>query len=176
MNTEVKNNEIHGDYVGGDKIVNKAVNLLENTIQNVTKHLSESDVEHDLFSLMPDLDEDAIGLEQKLAGAQRSDEYDYAVQMKNMFDRILAKHKLHGVKMGIYTHALNFIISIFKLKIWPLITEGQSKTEIDAQVYECIVLPLTAVLTKHDVLATSQMVHGMVFSLTGACHLKWSAA
>lgn len=174
------NNSNFGDLVQGDKYQNAAKSPLEKALELVKK-AAESDT--DLKGYIEDLSEylspragrKVIGLENKLADAGLSDLYDDAVYLKNKFERRLARKQLSEVEQVIYCHVLANIISVFNHKVKPLMGDGIDRAELDAALYDEIVSPVYAAISQHDLYITAEHVRGMIYFLTGKCHLVWSS-
>jgi len=172
---------IHGDVVGGNKVVYEAAALtpLEQAIERiiVTYEGNEELVEiidelAEYFTDRPD--REVIGLEEKLVQGDRKELIQNAVYLKYKFDRKVAKQQVSHVAQNVYVHVLSSIITAFEQKIRPLIVEERDKSEIDVIIYDEIILPIYRAVTRFDTMATPEEVSGMLYFLTGKCHLVWS--
>ncbi|HIF9530254.1 TPA: ABC-three component system protein [Photobacterium damselae] len=114
-----------------------------------------------------------IGLEQKLINGNRQDLYNRALLLKNRFERKLAKNQMSLVEQHIYVQLLSTISSIWYSKIKPLIDIGTSKQTIDKAIYDDLIEPVHKAVVRYDTLSTSEEVSGMLYFLTGKCHLVW---
>ena len=59
------------------------------------------------------------------------------------------------------------------MHIIPLIKEGLSKTLINKAIQETIIDPIHHLLEVNILNLCSDEIHGMLYFLTGNCHLKW---
>lgn len=168
-----------GDLVQGDKYVN-APNLLP--LEKAITAIQASIVDNpEMEEIIEDLaeyttnrpDREIIGVEQKLENGGREDLIDNAIYLKNKFERFLAKKQFSLVEQYIYVHVLAMIDTTFNQKIRPLILDGRSKAEVDAAVHECIIEPVYQSVVGYDSSVTSNLVAGMLYLLTGKCHLIW---
>lgn len=169
---DVHNNVFKGDMVLRDKIVLLHLTNLETALENVSK-LQNGNVSGDQFNMLQPSDDPLIGVEEKLKNGDRHDLLEDAMLLKLRFEKHITKHQLSGVLMMIYVHVLEYIITVFRLKVRPLILDSKPKSEVDDAIFTFVVSELHRVLTKYDPAATTQQIMGMVFSLTGACHLRW---
>ena len=68
--------------------------------------------------------------------------------------------------------------SRFDRYIFPLIKEGESVTKVMQCTHEMIVEPLMKMLNENgehddDLRYTTDHIYGMIYYLTGLCHLNW---
>jgi hypothetical protein len=120
--------------------------------------------------------ESVVGVEQKLLAADRFDQVDMAVAMKEMIYGELRKKMFSKTFQTIYATLMGKIYEDFDTIIRPLIAGGADRATIDAAVNAHIVKPLVAELEQcpeyED--APTQTVRGMIWFLTGNCHLRWN--
>lgn len=119
--------------------------------------------------------ESVIGLDGKLAAANRQDELDMAMAMKEMIYGELRKNMFSRTFQTIYATLMGKIHEEFQTWIKPKILQGASREEIDQLVHMQIVKPLVAELEQcpeYDDAATAT-IRGMIYFLTGNCHLSW---
>lgn len=114
-----------------------------------------------------------IGLESKLINAGRDAEYSDAVLLKNRFERRVAKGQLSITEQKVYVQVLSHILTAFRTQIRPLILEGNPKTIVDNAVFEKIIEPVHKAITSFDDMATTELILGMLYFLTGKCHVVW---
>jgi hypothetical protein len=153
---------------------------LESTIDQVKKSCLGHD---ELISIMEDLAEylddypgrEIIGLEVKLQRGNRTDLVERAIRLKNKFARRVAKDQMSLVEQTVYIQVLSAICSVWHQCIYPAIISGQSKTEIDRLVYVELVQPAHQAIVRFDSLVTTELVSGMLYFLTGLCHISWEA-
>ncbi|WP_419779289.1 ABC-three component system protein [Maridesulfovibrio sp.] len=115
-----------------------------------------------------------IGLEQKLIDGGREDEIDDAEYFKLKFSKKLVEDELSESVQEIYAHILAYINTVFSLKIKPRIIAGHDRYLIDDAVMEEIVDPIYREVIHADIGITAEHVRGMLYYLTGKCHIKWA--
>lgn len=169
------------DFVSGDKNVYPEVLLpLEKAIKAIKEQIEESD---ELEGIIEELagylterpDREIVGVEAKLKAGGREDIIDNAVYYKNAFERRIAKNQLSLVEQHVYAHVLAVIETTFNQSIRPMILESSSKTEIDEAIQEKILSPVYKAIVDFDYTITMQHIAGMLYFLTGKCHLMWSS-
>lgn len=156
-----------------------ALTSLEQAIEQIKKSLGESkdavDIIEDLADYITEYpNREIIGLENKLSMGDRSDLKERAVLLKNRFERRVAKNQMSLAEQHVYVQILSAISSIWHSKIKPLIDIGTSKNSIDSMIYSELVEPVHKAVVRYDTLATSETVSGMLYFLTGKCHLEWA--
>lgn len=179
-NTVFKKSSISGDVVQGDKNVNLTPLLpLEKAIQSIIDSTEEN---HELEDVIEELaeyitnrpDREIIGVEQKLINGGRDDLLKDAVYLKNKFERTIAKEQMSLITQKVYAHVLAMIGSSFNHKVRPLILESKPKSEIDSAIHKEIIEPVYQSIVSFNQQITPDLVAGMLYFLTGKCHLIWS--
>lgn len=117
-----------------------------------------------------------IGLESKLSNGGRLDLKERAILLKNRFERRVAKDQMSLAEQHVYVQILSTINTIWYSKIKPLIDVGNSKIAIDSKIHTELIEPVHKALVRYDTLVTSELVSGMLYFLTGKCHIEWSAS
>jgi hypothetical protein len=121
---------------------------------------------------------DAIGLEQKLIDGHIDHLYEDAVWLKEEYSKKLTKYVFFEPAQQIHAYLLAIVIEKFRNLIYPLIREGKSEAEIMKAISENINTPLLTIIQDegcNDVMGLSATdIDGMVFFLTGRCHIKWN--
>ncbi|WP_201775690.1 ABC-three component system protein [Photobacterium angustum] len=113
-----------------------------------------------------------IGLDAKLIEGDRLDLLEDATYLENKFARRVSRNQLSDKEQIVYFHCLSKINSYFKSYIQPLIKQGDDISVIDCAIQEKIITPLyEEILTVQPM--TMEMVMGMLYFLTGKCHLRW---
>jgi hypothetical protein len=124
------------------------------------------------------LERDAIGLEQKLKDGHIEHLYDDAAWLKEEYSKKLTKYVFFEPAQHIHAYLLAIVIEKFRNLIYPLLREGKSETEIMRAVSENINTPLLNIIKEegcNDIMGLSATdIDGMVFFLTGRCHIKWN--
>jgi len=122
---------------------------------------------------------DAIGLEQKLIDGNINHVYEDAVWLKEEYSKKLTKYVFFEPAQQIHAYLLAIVIEKFRNLIYPLIREGKSEAEIMKAVSEEINAPLLGIIQDegcNDVMGLSATdIDGMIYFLTGRCHIKWNS-
>jgi hypothetical protein len=66
------------------------------------------------------------------------------------------------------------VISYFENEIKPLLQKGEDEQLINSMINERLVKPLIAELDENLLGFTAHDINGMLYFLTGNCHLKWN--
>jgi hypothetical protein len=119
-------------------------------------------------------DREIIGVERKLENGGRQDLVKEAIYQKDKFAKQIARRQMSLVEQKIYVQILSSINSDFNLKIRPLILEKKDKSEIDSAILNAIIIPVHQAVVQFNDLITRDNVTGMLYFLTGKCHLVWS--
>lgn len=122
---------------------------------------------------------DGRSMPDKLADAgfnQR--EINRATYRKHQYSKKLDKNKLYETAQLIDLELFAFINLNFETYVEPSIDEGKSKPEIMKCVKEHIIDPIYKLINeegKEDTFLNYNVedIYGMVFFLTGKCHLNW---
>ena len=86
----------------------------------------------------------------------------------------MAKNQMSLAEQHVYIQILSAISTIWHSKIKPLIDIDTSKPAIDSAIHNELIEPVHTAIVRYDTLATSELVSGMLYFLTGKCHLEWS--
>jgi hypothetical protein len=152
---------------------------LEQAIEQIKKSLGEDKSAVDIIEELADYITDhptreIIGLENKLVNGKREDLLDRATLLKNRFERRVAKNQMSLAEQHVYVQILSAISTVWHSKIKPLIDIESSKTTIDKAIQEELIEPVHKAAVRYDTLATTELVSGMLYFLTGKCHLGWN--
>ena len=174
-----------GDVVGRDKIINnhsssntrlrRLFEALYNEVQNdeklqniceeLNRYLTESDT---------------IGLEQKLIdGGFNENSILEATKQKEYFSKKLYKFQEYESAQYIYVDLLALIKANFEDYVYPLLQTKPSLLELNSELRSRIVDPIVNTLNNDgsddNILNLNvEEVKGMIFYLTGRCHIKWN--
>lgn len=170
-------NKINGDVFTGNKYTYEAdLTSLEKHIRAiVTKNDTQilGNYSDDLrYYVTNNPVREIIGLENKLTQGDRSDLIDDALEAKNFFERRLSKDTMSNIEQEVFAQCLTTIKSAFTI-IKSNIDEGKINSEIDTLIYEKITEPIHKALSHYDTKLNQMHVRGMLFFLTGKCHLIW---
>lgn len=179
MNSTNINNSEFEDFVNGDKILSENLSPLEKAIISIVKnHRGQTqliDVIEDLAEyLTSNPDREIIGLEEKLRNGNRSDLEKKAIRLKNKFDRKITKKQLSPSFQKVHIQVLSHIVSSYEAFVYPLIKRGANSEEVDKAIHEHVIIPAYQGILRFDDSTTTESVKGMLYFLTGKCHVAWS--
>lgn len=187
----IKNNEIKSVDTGGGGFVvgtqqnfnfivpkpnpDKLLKLVEK-FKNITE---ESPEFQDLVEFLDDYKRPRpgrkiIGLENKLIAGARETDIEDATYLKARFARRFARYQLSSQHMAIHKYLLSQINERFRSKIKPYIKEGHPRIFIDAAVSDLIIQPFVDEVIEADPSIDADIIHGMLYFLTGNCHIEWT--
>jgi hypothetical protein len=122
-------------------------------------------------------DRDTIGLEQKLEDGNLSYLYEDAIELKEAYAKKVYKYQLYTSAQEIHSYLLGVICSKFRHIIYPMIKEGKSHLDVNKAISEAIIDPVCSLIIEHgcdDIMGLCpQDIEGMIYFLTGRCHIKW---
>lgn len=178
-NLEVNNSKIEDIVLGDKNVYPNELHPLEKAIKSIQETISDSPELEGIIEELAEYttdrpDREIIGVEAKLTNAGRDDLIDNAVYLKNKFERKIAKKQLSRVEQHVYAHVLAVIETAFNQYVRPLILNGSNKEVVDIAVQQHIYDPVYKAIVGFDVSVTMQHVSGMLYFLTGKCHLIWS--
>ncbi|WP_281336221.1 ABC-three component system protein [Flavobacterium eburneipallidum] len=122
---------------------------------------------------------DSIGLKQKLIdGGFSKRQIIRALERKQLYWKKYEKYKNYEFAQRIHIDLLAKIIIDFETHVEPLIIAEQDQQIVLECIYENVVKPMLTLLNdegaEDEVLyLNSEEVYGMIFFLTGKCHLNW---
>lgn len=117
---------------------------------------------------------DVLGLEQKLTDGNQGALIDFALRAKERFHKKLFKFQFSESAQKINAQLLSWVETRFEHHIYPKIVKGSSPEEVCSLVDNVIVTPLLAELEDDALGYTSTEISGMLYYLTGNCHIKWT--
>lgn len=114
-----------------------------------------------------------IGLEQKLKNGEREDLLDIAIERKDAFAKRILKSQLNRRRQCIFLYILQKISFGFEESIRPLMRKGAPNEVIDTIILNGIVDTIYREVMAEDFTIDQYMISGMLYFLTGKCHLVW---
>ena len=179
---EIKDNSAGRDFNIGTNISFNEVKTNSNALNNLlirSRQLCETDQEYCYMLeelegyLNPRPGRKIIGLEGKLKEGDRLDLLEDATYLENKFARRVTKHQFSVSEEVIYYHCLSKINSSFSHNVKPLFKNTVSAAIIDRVIYDKIVEPLYEEGCEVSTAISIELIRGMIFFLTGKCHLRW---
>tara|TARA_R110000868_G_scaffold53666_10_gene168270 strand:- start:2485 stop:3060 length:576 start_codon:yes stop_codon:yes gene_type:complete len=177
-----------GDVIAGNKTVYEQKGIVRiSLIRRLFRDLSEEyDNQEKIKEICVELNDykierDVIGLDAKLVQAGSSLNYiEDAEVLKQRFSKKLYTYSEYQSAQRIFVILLAQVSELFRAKILPKLNNGKSVTELDEDIYTEIIQPLNELINKEasedNVLyISSEEIRGMLYYLTGRCHIKWVA-
>ncbi|MCT7947172.1 ABC-three component system protein [Shewanella septentrionalis] len=121
----------------------------------------------------PRLGREIIGLEKKLERAKMTPLLEDAIYLKSNAIKKIARYQLQSHKAAVHNYIYGKINEIFNSQIAPKIRAGQNYNEIDQFISTMIIQPLADEVCAADPTINSDTIRGMLYILTGNCHLTW---
>lgn len=180
----VRGSQIYGGLRVGDD-TNYIINLPAPDPTAITRALSriqvlsESDEDFQWFVERLDFftnqktQTPVIGLEQKLMNGGREDLLEVAIERKDVFAKRLMRSQLNRRSQGVFLYILQKIHFAFEELIRPLIKNGAPNGVIDDVILNGIVNAIHREVMAEDLTIDQHMISGMLYFLTGKCHLIW---
>ena len=186
--TTQSSNDVGGDLAGRDMFkhtftlntahqvstyINKLyAKLADETASNPSLQASIEDF--DYFNSQVD-DDQIIGLERKLIEGKRVNMVRYAKDVKERYHKkLLRTCQFSEVSQRINVHLLAKVRSYYMDEVYPSVCEGAEPVYIGRLINERIIKPLEAELGENLLDYTSEDIQGMLYFLTGNCHIKWT--
>ena len=119
-------------------------------------------------------DTDVIGLEKKLENGRRLKYLDFAEKSKEKFTKKLLKNEYSETAQHIYAFLLAKVYSRFEISIYPRLNENHPDEYINQLISEFIVKPIEDLLGNNLLHIYEDEINGMIYFLTGNCHIKWN--
>lgn len=177
-------NQAGGNIAGRDNIIVEAPARPENALARLFRRLKEEVAgDQPLTEYIRELEiftrhvekEKIIGLEGKLKAAAREDQLDMAMAMKEMVFSQLRDNFFSPTFQQIYATFLGKVFEEFETWVKPTIMAGKSRQEIDEIVNLKIIHPIMGEIESCGDYGgvTPQTIRGMVYFLTGNCHIRW---
>lgn len=166
-----------GNNYFGDVVQVKA-SALEKVIQKIIAAAKDN---QELVDIIEELTEyvtahpyrEIIGLENKLKNGGREDLLGSAMRYKARFARRVCKSQMSLTEQKVYIQILSHILISFDQFVRPRIRENAPISEVDAIIFEKIIEPVHSAIIEFDDEVTKELILGMLFFLTGKCHLVW---
>jgi hypothetical protein len=181
----VNDSSIGRDFIGRDDKSLNINNLYSRSLyleDLYDKFQKEKETNPELKDLCEELDyfnsimdEDIIGLENKLINGNRERLIKYAIDVKEKFHKKLMKTSQYSsVAQDINVYLLSKVRRGFVMEIYSLICNNESEDKINMLITERIINPVKADLGINLFRYDEDDIMGMIFFLTGNCHIKWN--
>jgi len=151
--------------------------LMEEYKQERSKNIEFNQVIEELdYYLNPVKSEvqNIVGLEKKLRDGQFDEYLEYAMTVKDTFYRKVEQYRLSKAAQNIFLYIMADVLTIFHQKIYPLICNYTSHDIIMSKINDEIIKVLSQKLGENVLNIFSDSITGIIYYLTGNCHIKWS--
>ena len=119
--------------------------------------------------------EDIVGLENKLTAGNREKIILYAKTVKEKFHKKLMKTSQYSaVAQDINVYILTKVRRGFMMEVYTMICNNDTEEKINLMITERIINPVKAELGSNLFKYDEDDIMGMIFFLTGNCHIKWT--
>jgi hypothetical protein len=121
------------------------------------------------------IDTEVVGLEKKLIDGGRESLLHYAQEVKERFHKKLMKTSQYSlIAQDVNVYLLTKVRRGFMMEIYGLICNKESEEKINLLITERIINPVKSDLGINLFRYNEDDIMGMIFFLTGNCHIKWS--
>ncbi len=113
------------------------------------------------------------GLKEKLDEAGFGYLLAEGEELKELVAKIIVRYQHYRSAQRIITLLLSSVNSIFNVKIKPKLKSSNSEDEFRALMYEYLEQKVQSDLGENVLDIYHRQINGMVYFLTGNCHLRW---
>ncbi|RKS14321.1 ABC-three component system protein [Flavobacterium sp. 120] len=175
-----------GDVVGRDKIDNRTI--FNNHIRPANQYMQDliskfkedeknncriTDIIDNLNHYSVNIDDDEVfDLQYKLEAGGRSSEYKRAALLKERISKKIKLNEQSEAAQEIYAYVLSQICSDFHLYVKPHLSEN-TIPNINILIDEKVIKPAMETLGENVLRLLKDDINGMIYFLTGNCHIKW---
>jgi len=183
-------NHVAGDQAGRDVIKSEEVNyhyhdkssgvqanikrLSQQYLEDVEKGRMFDEIIEQLQHYKAPKEKEFIGLEKKLEEGGKTSEYEWAADVKEKFTKHLARHEFSENAQKIYACLLGQIYCSFHLLVKPNLGK-KTDGEISRLIKDEVIDPVQNMVGENVLELYATEINGMLYYLTGNCHIKWNA-
>ena len=181
------NNDVSRDLAGRDIITTYNIGLVpfggQSQLEKLYVRFEKEKNESPFFSEFVDelnhfkqyaQDTEVIGIEKKLKNGNRLKYLNFAEKCKEKFAMKLLINEHSETAQRIYAFLLAKVYSSFEINIYPRLSEGHPDEFINELVSVYIIMPLEDILGDNLLNIYDDEINGMIYFLTGNCHIKWN--
>ena len=118
---------------------------------------------------------DVEGVKTKLGKAGYDNLLDFALVTKEMFVKKLTEFQFSRSAQEMQCLLLAEVYTRFHHCVWPALCEGRGQEEIQVLVQKHIINPVSEMLGENVLEIYTDELTGMLYFLTGNCHIRWAA-
>lgn len=148
--------------------------LLKKFEEQVASNTTLSEYVEELKSYATQKEGDIIGLEEKLKGGPAEHFTEYALEAKESYHKKLTRYQLFEAAQQIHIHLLALTKDRFEYHIKPLLRGGIAEQQLALSLRELVIEPIREELDENPLDLNAVDVTGMLYFLTGNCHLRWN--
>jgi hypothetical protein len=115
-----------------------------------------------------------LTLEEKLQQGGREDLIRFALATKEMFTKKLVKYSLYESAQEIQAFLLAEVYSRFHEFVYQDVCDKKPADVVNARIRVQIIEPLLGMLGENILKHYAEDINGMLYFLTGNCHIKWT--
>ncbi len=179
LKTIFRNIKAWGDVVGRDKITNNILprpsqlDILSESLKNEIENNDTTPTIIDELTHFKNKRSEIRDLTFKLTEAGYHNLIEEAEELKELIAKLIVKHQNYKSAQKIITLLLDEIQSIFNAKIKPKIEPDLSQQKIKEILRDYLEQEIKDQLGENVLEIYNRQINGMVFFLTGNCHLEW---
>lgn len=179
LKTIFKNIKAFGDVVGRDKIINnilprpRQIDLLSESLKNEIENNEITTIIIDELTHYRNKRSEIKDLTHKLTEAGYNNLIEEAEELKELIAKLIVKNQNYKSAQKIITLLLSETQSIFNAKIKPKLDPDLSECKIKEMFRDYLEQEIKDQLGKNVLEIYNRQINGMVFFLTGNCHLEW---
>lgn len=117
---------------------------------------------------------DVEGVKTKLGKAGYDNLLEFALVTKEMFVKKLTEFQFSKSAQEMQCLLLAEVYTRFHHFVWPALCEGQGQGAVQALVQQFIINPVSEMLGENVLDIYTDELTGMVYFLTGNCHIRWA--
>jgi hypothetical protein len=177
---------LNGDNVGGNKNTyysnyptanhSRLKELFKLLEEEQKENIQVQDIISDLERFTLPIVHEVKGLERKLEESGRFSIIEYALETKELYSKKLVLYTFFESAQKVNVYLLALVKSYYMRSIYPLVCdENVSESHINDMILDKIINPILGSLEGDCMGFTAEHIDGMIYYLTGNCHIKWTA-
>jgi hypothetical protein len=83
------------------------------------------------------------------------------------------ENSLYESSQEIYACVMSMIQSFFRARVLPIIESGGDRAAVEAALHKDVIQPVFAELEDNPLTMNAHQLLGLVYLLTGNCHIRW---
>jgi hypothetical protein len=151
----------------------KLKDLFEKFEHEKKNNIQLNEIIDDLLHYTTPKAEIVVGLEAKLRAANRDGQIEFAKEVKEKYAKKLTKYQFFMSAQKINVYLLGLVWTYFMQAVYPMICNGESEEKINSAINSLIIEPLLEALDGDTMEFNPPEIFGMIYFLTGNCHIKW---